>query len=58
MPASTLQIAEFFARRGRTAAAEVNWRKDYLRALNRLNREAMLTTNLLRRIIVATEANS
>ena len=50
--------AEFFARRGRTAAAEVNWRKDYLRALNPLNREAMLTTNLLRRIIVATEANS
>ena len=50
--------ADFFARRGRNNASEVNWRKDYLRALNRLNRDSALTTNLLRQVIVATEANS
>jgi hypothetical protein len=50
--------ADFFARRGRNNASEVNWRKDYLRALNRLNRDSVLTTNLLKQVIVATEANS
>ncbi|MEO0947800.1 MAG: site-specific integrase [Cyanobacteria bacterium J06641_5] len=50
--------AEFYERRGRTAAAELNWRKDYLRALNRLNRKDILTVSLLRQIITATPANS
>jgi hypothetical protein len=50
--------ADFFERRGRSPEAELNWRKDYLRALNRLDRDSVLTTPMLRRVIIATEANS